>query len=67
MTTVHHGLPLGGWYGNLDTYAKRHLDSPQTAILFASRHPPSEEAKLYSERYPATSPFHTGSPPGLAV
>jgi len=38
----------GKWYGNPDTYAKRHPDSPQAAILFASRHPQSEEAKLYS-------------------
>jgi len=51
------------WYGNPDTYAKLHPDSPQMAILFASRHPQSEEAKLYSERYPATSLFHTGPPP----
>jgi len=29
----------GKWYGNPDTYAKRHPDSPQAAILFASRHP----------------------------
>jgi len=36
----------GKWYGNPDTYAKRHPDSPQAAILFASRHPQSEEAKL---------------------
>ena len=53
----------GKWYGNLDTYTKRHPDLPQAAILFASRHPQSEEAKLYSERYPATSLFHTGPPP----
>ena len=53
----------GKWYGNLATYAKHHLDSPQAAILFASRHPQSEEAKLYSERYPATSLFHTTPPP----
>jgi len=39
----------GKWYGNPDTYAKRHPDSPQAAVLFASRHPQSEEAKLYSE------------------
>jgi len=57
----------GKWYGNPDTYAKRHPDSPQEAILFASRHPQSEEAKLYSERYPATSLFHTGPPPGFTV
>jgi len=57
----------GKWYGNLDTYAKRHPDSPQAAILFVSRHPQSEEAKLYSERYPATSLFHTGPPPGFTV
>jgi len=53
----------GKWYGNPDTYAKLHPDSPQAGILFASRHPQSEEAKLYSERYPATSLFHTGPPP----
>ena len=29
----------GKWYGNPDTYAKRHPDSPQAAILFAWRHP----------------------------
>ena len=52
----------GKWYGNPDTYAKRPPDSPQAAILFASRHPQSEEAKLYTERYPATSLFHTGPP-----
>jgi len=57
----------GKWYGNPETYAKRHSDSPQAAILFASRHPQSEEAKLCSERYPATSPFHTGPPPGYTV
>jgi len=57
----------GKWYGNPDTYAKRHPDSPQAAILFASCHPQSEEAKLYSERYPATSLFHTGPPPGFTV
>jgi len=57
----------GKWYGNPDTYANRHPDSPQAAILFASRHPQSEEAKLYSERYPATSLFHTGPPPGFTV
>jgi len=28
----------GKWYGNPDTYAKRHPHSPQAAILFASRH-----------------------------
>jgi len=55
------------WYGNADTYAKRHPDSPQAAILFASRYPQSEEAKLYSERYPATPLFHTGPPPGFTV
>jgi len=53
----------GKWYGNRDTYAKHHPDSPKGAILFASRHPQSEEAKLYSVRYPATSLFHTGPPP----
>ena len=53
----------GKWYGNRDTCAKRPPDSPQVAILFVSRHPHSEEAKLYSERYPATSPFHNGPPP----
>ena len=53
----------GKWYGSPDTYAKRHPDSPQAAILFASRHPQSEEAKLYSERYLATSLFHTGPLP----
>jgi len=57
----------GKWYGNPDRYAKRHPDSPQAAILFASRHAQSEEAKLYSERYPATSLFHTGPPPGFTV
>ena len=57
----------GKWYGNPDPYAKRTPHSPQAAILFASRHPQSEEAKLYSERYPATSSFHTGTPPGFAV
>jgi len=57
----------GKWYGNPDTYAKRHPDSPQAAILFASRHPQSEEAKPYSERYPATLLFHTGPPPGYTV
>jgi len=57
----------GKWYGNLDTYTKRHPDLPQAAILFASRHPQSEEAKLYSERYPATSLFHTGPPPSFTV
>jgi len=40
----------------------RHPVSSQAAILFASRHPQSEEAKLYSERYPATLLFHTGPP-----
>ena len=54
----------GKWYGNLDTYATRHPDSPQAAILFASRHPQSEEAKLYSKRYPATSLCYTGLPLG---
>jgi len=44
----------GKWYGNPDTYAKCHTDSPQAAILFASHHPQSEEANLYSEQYPAT-------------
>ena len=29
----------GKWYGNPDTYTKRHPDSPQGAILFVSRHP----------------------------
>jgi len=57
----------GKWYGNPDTYAKRPPDSPQAAILFASHHPQSEEAKLYSERYPATSLFHTGPPPSFTV
>ena len=57
----------GKWYGNPDTYAKRHPDSPQAAILFTSRHPQSEEAKLHSERYPATSLCHTGPPPGFTV
>jgi len=55
------------WYGNPDTYAKRHPNSPQAAVLFASRHPQSEEAKLYCEQYPATSIFHTGAPPGYTV
>ena len=36
----------GKWYGNPDTYAKRHPDSPHAAILFASRHPRSEEANF---------------------
>ena len=36
----------GKWYSNPDTYAKRHPDSPQATILFASCHPQSEEAKL---------------------
>ena len=54
---------VGKWYGNPDTYANRHTSSRQAAIVFASRHPQSEEAKLYSERYPATSPFHTRPPP----
>jgi len=57
----------GKWYGNQDTYAKRHPDSPQAAIHFASRHPQSEEAKPHSQRYPATSLFHTGPPPGFTV
>jgi len=57
----------GKWYGTPDTYAKRHPDSPQAAILFASHHPQSEEAKLYSECYPATSLFHTSPPPGFTV
>jgi len=57
----------GKWYGNPDIYAKRQPDSPQAAILFASRYPQSEEAKLYSERYPATSLLHTGPPPSFTV
>ena len=57
----------GKWNGNPDTYAKCHPDSPQAALLFASRRPQSEEAKLYSERYPATLLFHTGPPPGFTV
>ena len=57
----------GKWYSNPDTYPKRHPDSPQAAILFASRHPQSEDAKLYSQRYPATSLFHIGPPPGFTV
>jgi len=57
----------GKWYANHDSYAKRHPDSPQAAILFASRYPQLEEAKLYSERYPATSLFYTGPPPGFTV
>jgi len=57
----------GKWYGNPDTNAKRHAESAQAAILFASRHPQSEEAKLYSERDLATSLFHTGHPPGFTV
>jgi len=28
----------GKWYGNPDTYANRHPDSPQAGILFTSRH-----------------------------
>ena len=55
----------GKLYGNPDTYAKRHPDSPQAAIIFASRHPQSEEDKPYFEQYPATSPFHTGPTPAL--
>jgi len=39
----------GKCYANQDTYAKRHPDSPQAGILFASHHPQSEEAKLYSK------------------
>jgi len=69
-TVVAPHFPIlfeGKWYGNPDTYAKPHPDSPQAAILFASRHPQLEEAKLYSERYPATSLFHTRPPPGLTV
>jgi len=57
----------GKWYRNPDTYAKRHTDSPQAAILLASRHPQSEEAKLYSARSPATSLFQTGPPSGFTV
>jgi len=57
----------GKWYSNPDTYAKHYPDSPQAAILFTSRHPKSEEAKVYSDRYPATSLFHTGPPPGFTV
>jgi len=57
----------GKWYGNPDTYAKPHPDSPPVTILLACRHPQSEEAKLYSERDPATSLFHTGPPPGFTV
>jgi len=55
----------GKLYGNPDTYAKGQPDSPQVAILFASLHSQSEEAKLSSERYLATSLFHTGLPPVL--
>jgi len=50
-----------------DTDANCHPDSPQAAIRFASRHPQSEEAKLYSEHSLATSLFHTGPPPGFTV
>jgi len=57
----------GNWYGNPDTYAQCNPESPQATILFASCHPQSQEAKLYSERYPATSLFHTGPPPGFTV
>ena len=57
----------GKWYGNPDTYAKRHPDLPQAANLFASGYPQSEEAKLNCERYPATSLIHTGPPPGFTV
>jgi len=57
----------GKLYGNPHTYAKHHPDSPQAAILFTSRHPQSEEAKLHSERYTATSLFHTSPPPGFTV
>jgi len=32
-----------------------------------TRHPQSEEAKLYSERYPVTSLFHIGPPPGFTI
>jgi len=55
------------WYGNPDSYSRRYPDSPQAAILFASRHPESEEAKIYSDRYPATALFLTGPPPGFTV
>ena len=60
-------LFVGKWYGNPDKYAKRHTDSPQAAIPFVSCHPMSEQAKLDSEHYPATSPFHTGPPPTFTV
>jgi len=55
----------GKWYGSPDTYAKRHQDSPQAAIPFASRHPQSEKAQLYSKHYPGTSLLNTGPPPGF--
>jgi len=55
------------WYGNPDTYAKCHPDSPLAAILFASRHSQYEEEKRYSGRYPAPSLFQTGPPPGFTV
>jgi len=57
----------GKWYRNSDIYAKHHPDLPQAAIHFASWYPQSEESKLYSQRYPATSLFHTGPPPGFTV
>ena len=60
-------LVEGKWYSNPDTDAKHHPDSPQVALHFASCHPKSEEAKLYSERYPATSLFHTSPPPDFTV
>jgi len=69
-TVVAPDFPLafeGKWYGNPETYSKHHLDSPQGAILFASHYLQSEEAKLYSKRYPATSLFHTGPPPDFTV
>jgi len=57
----------GKWYGNPYTNGKRHPDTPRAAILFASFHPQSEEAKLYSERYPATILFDTAPPSGFTL
>ena len=57
----------GKWYGNPDSYSRRFPDSPQAAILFSSRHPQSEEAKIYSDRSPATTLFLNGPPPGFTV
>ena len=62
-----HVLFEGKWYGNPDMNAKRQPDLPQATILFASHHPQSVEAKLYSERYPTTLLFHTCPPCGYLV